>query len=441
MSPRCRVGVRQKKIATHDLEIGMFVSDLDRPWHQTPFPIQGFYLRTEDDLKAVVSHCKWVMIDVAETREEIALSTDRIKPFSRRSNTRSGGREEVQLPPLSIREPVTYAADVPLRKEVKVSRKLLSDAESALSRMFESLEADQMPDLRPAADVTRRMVESVARQPNALLWLSRTRQYDDFIYRHALNTAVWALVCGRQLGLNEGLLNHLGVGCLLSQVGKTALPKELLAREHQLSPEDYAVYRTYVELGCEMLDSAGLSRAVMSVVQGHRERHNGSGFPKGTRGDRIPLLAKVAGLAEFFESLIAPRDDQEPMTPEKAVALLYDMRNIEFQEDLVEAFIQAVGVYPTGSLVELSDGQRGIVVSHSPGRRLWPSVMIMQDADRRPLKSARIIDLARHNESRPASEFLTVRECLPHGTEGLDPAGYDVTGAESRWSISKLINR
>ncbi|MCS5574962.1 MAG: DUF3391 domain-containing protein [Pseudomonadales bacterium] len=86
--PRCLVGVRQKKIAAHDLEIGMFVSDLDRPWHQTPFPIQGFYLRSENDLKAVVSHCKWVMIDVAETREEITLGSDKVRPFARRSSAR-----------------------------------------------------------------------------------------------------------------------------------------------------------------------------------------------------------------------------------------------------------------------------------------------------------------------------------------------------------------
>lgn len=124
-----------------------------------------------------------------------------------------------------------------------------------------------------------------------------------------------------------------------------------------------------------MLENGGLSRAVLSVVQGHRERHNGSGFPEGVRGDRIPLLAKVAGIAEFFESLIAPRSHAEPMTPAKAVTLLYEMRNIEFQEDLVENFIQAIGIYPTGSLVELTDGQRGIVVSHSPERRLWSRVM------------------------------------------------------------------
>lgn len=157
-----------------------------------------------------------------------------------------------------------------------------------------------MVDLKPIAEVTSKMVSSVVRQPDALLLLSRTRQHDDYVYRHALNTSVWALVCGRHLGLNEGLMNHLGLGCLLSQVGKSALSKELLSREGQLDASEYAQYREYVDKGVEMLSDSGLSRAVLSVVQGHRERHNGSGFPEGVRGDRIPLLAKIAGIAEFL---------------------------------------------------------------------------------------------------------------------------------------------
>lgn len=435
------MGVQQKKIAVHDLEIGMFVSDLDRPWHQTPFPIQGFFIRSQGDIRALVSHCKWVMIDVAEARATTQASNDKASAFNRRAVGRGQGRDVLQLPPLSIREPVVYQTETTLQKELKASKRLLDDAEQALTDVFEAVRSGQTPDLQPAVEVTRKMVASVARQPNALLWLSRTREHDDFIYRHALNTTVWALVCGRELGLNEGLLNHLGVGCLMSQVGKTSLPADLLAREQHLASDELAVYRSYVQRGVEMLDGSGLSRAVMSVVQNHRERHNGSGFPAGLRGDRIPLLAKVAGIAEFFESLIAPRDDQEPMTPAKAVALLYEMRNIEFQEDLVESFIKSIGIYPTGSLVELSDGQRGIVVSHSPERRLWPKVMVMQDAGHHPLKSAKVIDLARFNESRANGEALSIRECLPHGTEGLNPAFYDITGAESRFSLGRLINR
>ena len=179
----------------------------------------------------------------------------------------------------------------------------------------------------------------------------------------------------------------------------------------------------------------------MTVVQFHRERHNGSGFPKGVRGDRIPLLAKIAGIAEFFESVITPRGEHKPLTPARAVSMLYEMRNIEFKEDLVESFIKSIGVYPTGSLVELSDGQRGVVVSHSPERRLMPRVMVMQGADRQPLKAARVIDLVRFNQTRNNGDALTVRDCLPYGTDGLNPEHFDVTGGESRWSLGRLIGR
>ncbi|NMT64908.1 HD-GYP domain-containing protein [Marinobacter orientalis] len=433
------MGIRQKKIAAHDLEIGMFVSDLDRPWHQTPFPIQGFHIRSQDDVRSVLSHCKWVVIDVAEIRESIEQNKSGSR-YSTDKPMRAGtSRELVQLPPLSIREPVSYENVTSMKKELKVSRKLMADAEASLHQVFQAIKEGVTPDWREVATVTRRMVASAIRNPDALLWLSRTRHHDDYLYRHSLNTAVWALVCGRQLGLNEGLLNHLGLGCLLSQIGKLDLPGHILRNEGKLDAGDFTTYRRYVETGVEKLLDTGLSRAVISVVQGHRERHNGSGFPEGVRGDRIPLLAKVAGLAEYFETLIGPRDGAEPLTPARAVNLLYDMRNIEFQEDLVEQFIQATGIYPTGSLVELTDGQRGVVVSHTPERRLWPKVMIMTDHDSRPLKSARIVDLARYNESLGGQESLSIAECLPYGTEGLHPEHYDVTGAESRWSLSRIV--
>jgi len=436
------VGVCQKKVAVHDLEVGMFVSDLDRPWHQTPFPIQGFHIRSEDDIRALVSHCKWVFIDVAEASGSVELTRIVRPTFGKRSQQKNDGREQLQLPPLSIREPVKYQASTTLKREMKTSKHLLEDAATALERLYSAINTQETRDLRPVAAVINKMVRSVIRQPDALLWLSRIQQHDNHMYRHALNTCVWALVCGRQLGLNEGLLSHLGLGCLLSQVGKTQLPQDLLSREGQLGPEEFALYRSYVEKGMAMLEDSGLSRAVLSVVQGHRERHNGSGFPEGIRGDRIPLLAKIAGIAEFFESLIEPREGLgEPMTPARAVTLLYDMRNIEFQDELVEGFIRAIGIYPTGSLVELTDGQRGIVVSHSPERRLWPKVMVMSDSNHSPLKAAKVVDLAKYNENRSAAQVLAIRECLAHGTEGLNPAGYDVTGSESRWSVSRLISR
>ncbi|MDX1458969.1 MAG: DUF3391 domain-containing protein, partial [Marinobacter sp.] len=215
------MGVRQKKIAAHDLQVGMFVSDLDRPWHQTPFPIQGFHIRSDDDVKSVSSFCSWVMIDVPELRsiETNDSGNTRIFPRRRSSNQR-GSREELQLPPLRIKSPVDYPETVPFRKEVKASAKLIQAAGGALYHVLESIEAGEAPDLRHLAATVQQMTASVTRNPDALLWLSRMQEHDDHIYQHGVNTAVWGLVFGRSLGLEKGLLNHLAMGCLLSQVGK-----------------------------------------------------------------------------------------------------------------------------------------------------------------------------------------------------------------------------
>ena len=436
---RWKVGVAQKKVHTQDLEIGMFVSDLDKPWHRTPFPIQGFYIRTQDDIRALISHCRWVMIDVAESRDSLEYDQVGAPSFARRTSRRANPGEVIQLPPIQIRNPKKHEARRSLKRELRASGSLLISAEEAVRKVAGSLRNDMVPDLRPVGKVARQMTASVVRNPDALLWLARVRRHDDYTYQHSLKTAVWALVLGRHLGLDEDLLTTLATGCLLAHIGKAELPQELVSGEYQLDAEQFREFRTYVERGARRLEEAGVSRGVVAVVRGHRERHNGSGFPAGVRGDRIPLLAKIAGLVDYYEALIAPREGYQPLSPAQAVSQLFELRNVEFQEDLVEQFIQSVGIYPIGTLVQLTNGQRGVVVSHSPRRRLMPKVMLMTDTRQQPLKAAKMVNLATCNEGRPVNESLRVEGCLPNDTDGLDPSTYDVTGAESRWSLRRLV--
>ncbi len=252
------MGVQQKKVASQDLEIGMFVSDLDRPWHQTPFPIQGFYIRTQDDVRAVSSHCKWVKIDVAETRDTSSFEHSKLAAFTRRPSRRQDA-EVVQLPPLHIKEPVSYQTETTLKKELKSAAPLIHDAEVALEGVLASVRAGHIPDVQPLIGVVRLMTASVIRNQDAMLWLARTRKHDNYTYWHALNSAVWGLVCGRHLGLNEGLLNHLGMGCMLAHIGKAQLPEELLRNEQTLVAEDYALYQSYVDRGA-------LSRITVNAI-------------------------------------------------------------------------------------------------------------------------------------------------------------------------------
>ena len=244
---------------------------------------------------------------------------------------------------------------------------------------------------------------------------------------------------GRYLGLERDVLKQLSTAVLLSQVGKAKLDSVLLENQYKLSAEQFEEYKKYVGYSVEILESAGdISSVIVAVAQNHRERHNGTGFPNKLTGDRISLLAKIAGLVDAYQEMIEPRDGVTPVPAAEAVSKLYNSRNIEFQEELVESFIKAIGVYPTGTLVELNNKEVGIVLNHNPNRRLWPKVAVVLDDQKQPLKQAKVIDLLAFNEGKEKDASLNIIGSLPAGSFEVDPSSYLITGATSRWSWRHL---
>ena len=431
------MGVQRRKVSVDDLRIGMFVADLDRPWHETPFPIQGFFLRNQNELDQVGRYCRCVYVDVEEVRQNHVI--DRM-PL----NDSGADGDVLKLPAIHIRNPRQYQSREPLRGEVQAAERMLDDISQAMEYVTAKVQQGRMPSLKPVENVARRMTSSIIRNPDALLWLTRVQHRDDYTWQHSLNTAIWALVLGRHLGLEPDVMEHLAQGALLCNVGKVRLPDELLkAHESELTREQWLRYAKYVAYGTRMMEQAKMPRAVINIVKCHRERHNGTGFPDKVTGQDIPLLAKIVGLVDYYEGLITPRQGGRPMSPSDAVSRLFELRNTAFQEDLVERFIQAVGIYPTGTLVRLSNDQVGVILSHRPDRRLWPSVMIVADAQHNPVQAGRVIDLAEHNEGCAASDRLKIRGCLPFGTDGIDPANNDLPMPDmgQGFSLKRLFNR
>src|SRR5690606_21049258 len=179
----------------HELTIGMFVSDLDRPWHQTPFPIQGFYIRSDDEIRALTSYCKTVYVDVAEKHVSVEAVSAPFGVKSRRESDKS-----LKLPPIQIRNPRQYEIATPLQREVKQAEKILADLQVCLGKLYAQARAGEPLDLNAANKTVDGMVHTILRNPDALLWITRVRMRDEHNYTHSLNTAVWALVFGRQLG-------------------------------------------------------------------------------------------------------------------------------------------------------------------------------------------------------------------------------------------------
>jgi HD-GYP domain-containing protein (c-di-GMP phosphodiesterase class II) len=435
------------------LEEGMFVAQLDRPWSQTPFPLQGFYINSQDDINALKPYCKYVYVDALKSHAQSAAvahspggkkSASRSQADSETSQSAkrgktSSGEKVFELPPITIKAPETYKTVAPLHKEAARAKRFHKQVHEAVHQVCQNVLGGQEVKKEDLEGLAVSMVVSVTRNPDALVWLSKMDDTDQHGYQHVVKTCIWALVFARHLGLSKTLMKSLAIGVLLSQVGMVKIDPSLRNDPASLSGKERAEFERFVEKGVEIVrDIDGLSDGVISVVQYHRERHNGSGFPKGMTGDRIPLLAKIAGLVDAYQDMITPRGEDLGLSPREAVSRLYDLRNIQFQKDLVERFIQAIGVYPTGTLVELNTREVGIVTGHNEERRLLPRLIIVTDANKQHLKNGKRIDLVEWNSKRSASEQLFIKDSLPKGAYDINENAYLLSGATSKWSLKHL---
>ncbi len=416
----------------------MFVSGLDRPWSQTPFPLQGFYVRDIEEIKQLKTHCNHVFIDVVKGRGPVktnlkTLSSGQEKPkfFSRSSRNAA---IKVDVAPLKLRRD-TYTEKEPLEKEIRRAKQLHQRVYRAVGEVMKHIDGGDIPvaeTKRLASD----MVDSILRNPDAFSWLSRVRDIDEYTYSHSVRSSVWSILFGRHAGLSKKDLDTLALGVLLKDIGKTKLDKELVQKTSRTSLENQE-YEKFVEIGAQILrDTPGIEPRVISVVKTHCERLNGSGFPHHLRGDKIPMLGKIAGIVSFYDETTNPRGEKYPISPSKAVAKLYEARGSEFQEELVVEFIRAIGLYPTGTLVELSTGEVGVVVEQNFKRRLKPKIILVLDAVKNPIRKPVMIDLAEDERRKQAlidkGKMTSAEVEKIEIAQDLEPGSYDIDIAEIR---------
>lgn len=433
------MGIKQIKIDVNELTVGMFVSGLDRPWTQTPFPLQGFYIRDLDEIKQLKVHCNFVYIDVVKGSSPVKTKLRKLNTLgaSTRKLERTAKRTPIaDVAPLKIRRDA-YTEVQPLEKEIGRARDLHLQVYRAVGAVMEQVDSNHhnIP-IQETKRAASHMVDSVIRSPDAFTWLSRVKEKDEFTYSHAVRSAVWAILFGRHIGLPKTDLDILAMGVLLKDIGKTRLPKHLLEKKDRNETEQ-AAYEKFVDYGVEILRQLpDVKPRVTSVVKTHCERVNGSGFPQHLRGDKIPLLGKIAGIVTFYDETVNFRGAVQPLSPSKAVGKLYELREVEFQEELVVEFIRAIGLYPTGTLVELSTGEVGVVVEQNFDRRLKPKVMVVVDAYKQRMYKPILLDLAADDREKQAK--IDAGKCHPGELERIDivqdlePGAYDVDVASVR---------
>jgi HD-GYP domain-containing protein (c-di-GMP phosphodiesterase class II) len=386
----------------------MFVVQLDRPWTETPFTFQGFLIKNDKQLELLRQLCKKVFVDPERSDAgTVALL--------HATGTIATARGE------QVRGETAYPEKTSVEGELPAARAAFAETRALLEDMIRAVQIGNVIEGPKLREAVARVTDSIVRNPDAMMLLSRMMEKSSQVATRALDVSIYMLVFGRFLQLPRERLDTLGLLGLLQDIGKVKLPDALLAKRGALTPAELRVARKHVELSAEVLRATpGLPADLASLALLHHERHDGSGYPKGLRGAEIGLVGSIAGIVDTFDALTMPRPYAEQMAPSNALNLLYKGRGTQFHPALVEQFIQCIGVFPVGAVVELNTGEIGVVIAQNLVRRLQPRVMVIMDAEGRPLRPHKILDLVKEPKAS-GDEPYRIRRTLEHGKVEIDP--------------------
>ncbi|PCJ45414.1 MAG: hypothetical protein COA99_04905 [Moraxellaceae bacterium] len=402
--------VETKKIPVDILQIGMFVSGTDRPWTETPFPIQGFYLNSLKQIDTLQQLCEFVWIHVRKSRhnpDDMGSFTHVAEIYGQEEDL-SNGREVINIKIRTIQNPYPYKATASnsINKELKCARKAHKRIQDRIARVLRQMAGGGILRIDQLRIATHDLVDSVIRNPDAFAYLIHVDNHHQNLLNYSIRVATWAVLTGRHLDITRDALSDVAIAALLCKLGYTTMPKGLLITQGTPSPQVEELFKRSLSNGVKMLRSSkDINSRIVKIVSYHLERHDGSGYPRGSTGRQAPFLAQLVGLADYYENLISHDFRDKPYASTDAIRALYRQRNALFEGNLVNEFIQAIGLYPSGSIVRLNNNRTAIVVNQESNARLKPTVLVVNDNDRKwwQFYKTRIVHLNHPN----SPDFIT----------------------------------
>lgn len=408
----------ETRISVTDLEIGMYVTRLDRPWLETDFPIQGFIVTCREDLEALRTQCEFVYVEGRKTNP----------PRDERSRRSTVKRGKPSTPRRPIGEAgVKYINNVGFEAELGAATDSLRNARTLAKDIIASIRLGSVIDANRCRRVVSDTVDSVLRNNQALLWLTQIKHKDDYTAEHSLNVCILAAAFGRFLGMPRPEIERLALCGLLHDVGKIRVREEVLNKNGPYTPREFEEMKRHPTHGRDILMSvSGLDPIAVDVAYSHHERPGGEGYPRNLAAEQIPYFAKIIAVVDAYDAITSHRCYDRARPSQTALDIIYRCRGEQFDEPLALSFIQCIGIYPPGAIVEMTNGEIGIVLQAHPDKRLRPRILLTRDANQAPRRE-RVIDLAIPSRDADGRPYAIARE-LPNHSHDIDLESYLADG-------------
>ena len=274
------------------------------------------------------------------------------------------------------------------------TKSLFDQGEKVVQELMESARFGKALDKKSIRDETVRILDNIQKDPLVSLALLDLKNFDEYTYIHSINVAVLSVAFAHHLKFSEEKVLSIGQGGILHDIGKAKIPVNILNKPEKLNDTEFKVVQRHPNLGIQIVESEAMDNNIIKeIILHHHESYDGSGYPGHISGDDMKRYAAIVSVADFFDALTTKRGYKEIITPANAVKTIFSLKGKKFDPRVVNHFVKTVGIYPIGSIVELSDQRIATVIAFSKDFLLQPIVKVLSESGKNEIISLMNSDL------------------------------------------------
>lgn len=373
----------------------MYIHELRGSWLEHPFWRKSFKLDDPKDLQKLIhSGVDEIWIDTNKGLDVTAVMVTEPAKEPEFEPAKHEPEPEPTKTPLAVKKQISFD------EELVAAKKIHTKAKKVVTSMFGDVRMGKALDVQGAVVLVEDIQSSIERNPSALLSLARLKNANEYTYLHSVAVCMLMIALAKQLKLSESQARQAGVAGLLHDIGKMAIPNQVLDKPDKLTDEEFNVIKQHPQRGWEILKASyQVDDVALDVCLHHHERVDGRGYPEKISGDDLSLFARMGAVCDVYDAISSDRCYKKAWGPAESISKMTAWREGHFDEVIFHAFVKTIGIYPSGTLLKLKSGRLGVVLEQSKKSLVTPIIKVFFSIRANMYIPVEIVDLSKGSDS------------------------------------------